>query len=89
MDVPHRENNMFCGVLRAFIHLRVSGVDIALIFYSVTCDGGSLIFIRWGSMAVCAGASCRPAVSAAVHICTNLVFILVKTFRYLRLRRQW
>jgi hypothetical protein len=31
-------------------------------------------------MAVCAGASCRPAVSAAVHILTNLVFILVRRF---------
>jgi hypothetical protein len=38
-------------------------------------------------MAVCAGTSCRPAVSAAVHIRTNLVFILVR--RYLRLCRQW
>jgi hypothetical protein len=48
LDVPDLENNMFCSVLRAYIHVRVSGVDITLIFYSVTCDGGSLIFIRWG-----------------------------------------
>jgi hypothetical protein len=75
VDVPHREDNMFCGALRACIYVRVRGVDIALIFYSVTCDGGSLIFIQWGSMAVCAGASCRPAVSATVHTFTNLVFI--------------
>jgi hypothetical protein len=51
-----------------------------LIFYPVTCDGGSLIFIQWGSTAVFEGASCRPAVSAAVHICTNLVFVLLRRF---------
>jgi hypothetical protein len=40
LDVPHRENNMFCRVLGGCIHVRVRGVDMALIFYSVTCDGG-------------------------------------------------
>jgi len=29
---------------------------------------------------VCAGASCRPAVSAAVRVCTNLVFVLGRRF---------
>ena len=61
--------------------MRVRGADIALIFYSVTCDGGGFINIHTlGSMAVCAGAICRHAVSASVHICTNLVFILVRRF---------
>lgn len=87
--MPRRENNVFCRVSRACIHVRVRGVDIALIFYPVTCDGGSLIFINWGSTAVCAGASCRPTVSAAVHIFHEPGFHTCKTFRYLRLRRQW
>ena len=54
----HAERKTCFVVLRACIHVRVRGVDIALIFYSVTCDRGSLIFIHWGSTAVCAGASC-------------------------------
>ena len=70
---------MLCWVKWACIHVRVTGFGMALIFYSVTCDGVSLIFIHLGGgrTAVWADASCRLALSSAVHICTYLVFILV------------